>query len=135
MSQYVTDTHSLIWHLAQPRKLSAEVRRVFQKADQGQAQILIPSIVLIEVIYIGDRQHIPASLVNRLFKIEDEAANAAYQIVPLSKAVAVIARDFGPAVIPEMADRIIAATARYLDLPLLSSDTAIIESGLVKIYP
>jgi PIN domain nuclease of toxin-antitoxin system len=125
---------SLIWYLAQPRKLSGAIRQVFQEADQGQAQILVPSIVLIEVIYIGDRQRIPASLVNRLFKIEDEAAGAAYQIVPLSKAVAVTARDFGPAVIPEMADRIIAATARHLDLPLLSSDAAIIDSGLVKIY-
>src|SRR5262245_37871494 len=129
MSQYVTDTHSLIWHLSQPRKLSAEIRQVFQKADQGQAQILAPSIVLIEMIFIGDRQRIPASLVNRLFKI-DEAADAAYQIIPLSKAVAVTARDFGPAVIPELADRIIAATARYLDLPLLTSDTSIIESGM-----
>jgi PIN domain nuclease of toxin-antitoxin system len=134
MSQYVTDTHSLIWHLAQPRKLSGEIRRVFQEADQGQTQIFVPSIVLIEVIYIGDRQRIPASLVNHLFKI-DEAGSAAYQIVPLSKAVALTARDFGPAVIPEMADRIIAATARHLDLPLLSSDATIIASGMVKIYP
>jgi PIN domain nuclease of toxin-antitoxin system len=134
MSQYVTDTHNLIWHLAQPRKLSTEVRLIFQKADQGQAQILVPSIVLIEMIFIGDRQRIPTSLVNRLFKI-DEAVGSAYQIVPLSKAVAVTARDFGPAVIPELADRIIAATARYLDLPLLTSDTTIIESGMVRIYP
>jgi len=133
MSQYVTDTHSLIWHLTQPRKLSSKIRRVFQEADQGQAQILVPSIVLIEVIFIGDRQRIPDSLVNRLFKM-DEAPDAAYQVVPLSKAVAVIARDFGPAVIPEMADRIIAATAKYFDLPLLTSDTAILASGLVKVY-
>jgi PIN domain nuclease of toxin-antitoxin system len=88
---------------------------------------------LIEVIFIGDRQRIPTSLVNRLFNM-DEAANAAYQVVPLSKAVAVTARDFGPAVIPEMADRIIAATAKHLALPLLTSDTAILESGLVKVY-
>lgn len=133
MSQYVTDTHSLIWHLSQPRKLSTKIRRVFQEADQGQAQILVPSIVLMEVIFIGDRQRIPEALVNRLFKI-DEVAGAAYQVVPLSKAVAVTAHDFGPAVIPEMADRIIAATAKYLNLPLLTFDPAIIESGLVKVY-
>ncbi|HXV97516.1 MAG TPA: PIN domain-containing protein [Anaerolineae bacterium] len=133
MSQYVTDTHNLIWHLTQPRKLSSKIRRVFQEADQGQAQILVPSIVLIELIFIGDRQRIPDSLVNRLFNM-DEAPGAAYQVVPLSKAVAVTARDFGPAVIPEMADRIIAATAKYFDLPLLTSDPAILASGLVKVY-
>jgi PIN domain nuclease of toxin-antitoxin system len=133
MSRYVTDTHTLIWYLSQPRKLSARVRRVFQEADQGQVQILVPSIVLVEAIFIGDRQRVPTSLVNRLFKI-DEAANAAFQITPLSKAVAVTARDFGPTAIPEMADRIIAATARFLDLPLLTSDALIIKSGLVKVY-
>ena len=132
MSQYVTDTHSLIWHLSQPRKLSSRIRRIFQEADQGQSQILVPSIVLIEVIFIGDRQRIPASLVTRLFNI-DESTNAAYQVMPLSKGVAVTAREFGPAAIPEMADRIIAATANYLELPLLTSDKVIVESGLVKV--
>lgn len=133
MSQYVTDTHSIIWYLSQPRKLSTKARRVFQQADQGQAQILIPSIVLVEVIFIGDRRRIPASLVNGLFNI-DEGNNANYRIAPLSKAVAVVVRDFGPAAIPEMADRIIAATARHLNLPLLTSDSVIINSGLVKVY-
>ena len=133
MNQYVTDTHSIIWYLSQPRKLSAKVRRIFRETDQGQVQILIPSIVLIEMIFIGNRQRIPASLVNRLFNI-DEGANTNYRIAPLSKAVAVTARDFGPAAIPEMADRIIAATARQLDLPLITSDPAIIASELVRIY-
>lgn len=133
MSQYVTDTHSIIWYLSQPRKLTSRVRRVFQDADRGQTQILVSSIVLLEAIFIGDRQRIPASLVNRLFNI-DEAPNAAYRVVPLSKAIAVAARYFGPVAIPEMADRIIAATAKSLNLPLLTSDQAIIESELVEVY-
>jgi predicted nucleic acid-binding protein len=41
--------------------------------------------------------------------------------------------DFGPAAIPEIADRIIAATARALDLPLLTTDPVIGESKLVKV--
>jgi predicted nucleic acid-binding protein len=43
------------------------------------------------------------------------------------------AKDFGPAAVPEMPDRIIAATARALDVPLLTTDPAIAESGLVKV--
>jgi predicted nucleic acid-binding protein len=41
--------------------------------------------------------------------------------------------DFGPAVVPELPDRIIAATARALNLPLLTTDPLIEESGLVKV--
>ncbi len=39
---------------------------------------------------------------------------------------------FGPVAIPELADRIIAATALCLDLPLLTTDSTIQESSLVK---
>ena len=41
--------------------------------------------------------------------------------------------DFGPAAVPELADRIIAATPRALYLPLLTTDPAIEASGLVKV--
>ena len=40
---------------------------------------------------------------------------------------------FRPAAVPELADRIIAATARALNLPLLTTDPAIAASGLVKV--
>jgi len=32
---YVTDTHSIVWHIAGDPKLSKEARRVFQKTDIG----------------------------------------------------------------------------------------------------
>jgi predicted nucleic acid-binding protein len=41
-------------------------------------------------------------------------------------------RTIGPAAIPELSDRIIAATALALDLPLLTTDSAIIDCGLVE---
>jgi len=41
--------------------------------------------------------------------------------------------DFGPAAVPELPDRIIAATARALDIPLLTTDPAVAASGLVKV--
>jgi predicted nucleic acid-binding protein len=40
--------------------------------------------------------------------------------------------DFGPSAVPKLADRIIAATARALNLPLLTTDPEIAASGLVK---
>ena len=51
----------------------------------------------------------------------------------LDVAVARAVADFGLSAVPELADRIIAATARALNLPLLTTDPAIAASGLVKV--
>ena len=55
------------------------------------------------------------------------------RVIPFDSAAVHAMADFGPAVVPELADRIIAATARALGLPLLTTDPAIVECGLVKI--
>jgi PIN domain nuclease of toxin-antitoxin system len=54
-------------------------------------------------------------------------------VTPLNLAVVLAVNAFGPAAIPELADRIIAATAYTLNLPLLTVDHIIIESNLVKV--
>jgi predicted nucleic acid-binding protein len=48
-------------------------------------------------------------------------------------AVAQAVADFGPVAIPDMPDRIIAATARALNLPLITVDPIIAESDLVEV--
>jgi len=62
-----------------------------------------------------------------------DAPDAGVRVVPLDLAVARAVRDFGPSAVPELADRIIAATARALNLPLLTTDPAIAASGLVQV--
>ncbi|MEZ4860304.1 MAG: hypothetical protein R3C14_03325 [Caldilineaceae bacterium] len=62
-----------------------------------------------------------------------EEADSNFCVVPLNMAVIQALRDFGPAAIPELSDRIIAATARALQLPLLTTDEAIEASGLVTV--
>ena len=38
VTQYVTDTQALLWHLMKNRKLSRTARKVFRRADAGDAQ-------------------------------------------------------------------------------------------------
>jgi PIN domain nuclease of toxin-antitoxin system len=52
MSQYVTDTHPLLWHISNDPRLSAAARIVFTEADAGLHQIFVPSIVLVEAVYL-----------------------------------------------------------------------------------
>ena len=52
MKRYVTDTQCLIWHLNRDRHLSKTARSIFAAADVGQAQVLVPSMVLVETIFL-----------------------------------------------------------------------------------
>ena len=132
MKRYVADTQCLLWHMTLDRHLPRTVRSIFEAAEAGQAQVLVPSICLIEALFLLQRQRIPQPVVDKLLLLP-EHARASIRVVPLDMDVVQTVADFGPAAVPELADRVIAATARALNLPLLTVDHAIAQSGLVEV--
>jgi PIN domain nuclease of toxin-antitoxin system len=44
---YVTDTHSIVWYMADDPKLSKGAKGVFQKTDRGLDYIYAPCIVFL----------------------------------------------------------------------------------------
>ena len=132
MKRYVADTQSILWHLAKDRHLSRQARRIFGLVEKGRAQVLIPSIVLVEAIFLMQRQRISKSQVSQLFELSEDA-DANFYVVPLDMAVAQAVSDFGPVAIPDMPDRIIVATAHQLRLPLITRDAAIHRAGVVSV--
>jgi predicted nucleic acid-binding protein len=54
---YVTDTHGLIWFLTDDRKLGKKAEKIFLSADRGDATVVIPSIVLLEILHICEKQN------------------------------------------------------------------------------
>ena len=132
MKRYVCDTQCLLWYMTQDHRLPRVARTAFQQAKEGFTQVLVPSIVLVEAVFLAERQRVTKTLLNQLMALT-EVSDAAVRIFPLDLAVARAVGDFGPAAVPELPDRIIAATARALNLPLLTTDPAIEASGLVKV--
>ena len=132
MKRYVCDTQCLLWYVTQDRRLPKIARTAFELAKEGVAQILVPSIVLVEVVFLAERQRVPRPILAQLMALSD-MPSAGICVIPLDLTVARAVADFGPSAVPELADRIIAATARALNLPLLTTDPAIIASGLVKV--
>ena len=121
MSQYVTDTHALIWHLVNDRRLSSRARQVF-----------IPSIVMVEAVYLAERQRIDPKALDQLFALS-EASPANYQVVPLNLEVIQALRATDRTLVPELPDRIIVATAMMRGLQLVTRDSAIATAGIVAI--
>jgi PIN domain nuclease of toxin-antitoxin system len=123
MSQYVSDTHALHWHLVSNSKLSPG-------ADRGVNQIVVPGIVLIEFVYLVEKDRLDSKHVEQLFTLLDTPSGS-YTVGPLDLPVARALRQIPRTLIPEMPDRIITATALALGIPLITRDNAIQRAGVV----
>jgi predicted nucleic acid-binding protein len=134
MPRYVTDTHALIWHLQSSSRLSRNARTIFQQADAGQVTIIIPSIVLVELVYLAEKEHIAPKLVNQVFALLAPPTQN-YVIAHLETQTVQVLRSIARSQVPEMPDRIIAATAKQLNLPLITRDATLrAVSGLTVVW-
>ncbi|MCX7668521.1 MAG: PIN domain-containing protein [Anaerolineae bacterium] len=89
-----------------------------QVAADGH-QIAISSITLIEAAYLAEKGRIAPEAFDRLLQaIEDDDSVLAE--VPVDRHIASALRRVDRSQIPDMPDRIIAATALYLNIPLIS---------------
>ncbi len=129
MSDLVTDTHALIWYLEDSPNLSAAANQAFEQCDRGEIIIYIPTICLVEIIYLQERRRISPDM---RFQLDNALANgdSGLKLVNLTAEIvntlATIPRDN----VPDMPDRIITATAKFMDLALISRDAKIISSGI-----
>lgn len=86
--------------------------------------------VQIEFIYLAEKGRLPPVKVDQLFA-KITKSNASYTVAPVDVPIVQALRNVPRTLVPEMPDRIITATALALDLPLITCDTAIQQSGVV----
>jgi PIN domain nuclease of toxin-antitoxin system len=132
MSVYVTDTHPLIYYAGRNHvQLSERARDAFEQAERGEAFILIPAPALWEVSMLEQAGHIKLRKPFREWA-RDLLQNPCFDCTPLDAEIISEARDYG--FNKDIFDAAIVATARLRDLPLITKDMAITNSGLVEIY-
>jgi len=83
--------------------------------------LFLPSISLVEVIYLVEKRRLPVFALERL-NAALQNPGSALRIAPLDLAVAASPQKVARDVVPDMPDRIIAATALHLGLPLVTRD-------------
>lgn len=121
MNAYVTDTHALLWHLSRDAALSSKAAGIFAQADAGQAEIVVPAICLVEIVYLCERERVPADRVQKVLHLM-QLRESKYRFYPLDVPVVAALQQIDRASVPDMPDRIIAATALHLALPLITRD-------------
>ena len=127
MSNYVTDTQGLVKFMMGKKVINDAAHQAYLSADKGEATIIIPAIVLMEVMYLFEKNRIEIGLL----QTEDLMESQNYQFEPLSFEILKTAAEIDD--IPELHDRLIADTARHLDLPLITNDPVIGRSKFVQI--
>ena len=131
MSAVVADTHAAVWLLFSPQKLSADAFAALNGAVEADESIYVASISLVEVAYLAEKGRLSNEVLERLVG-ELLRPDGALTIVPLDIPVALAMQTIPRVDVPEMPDRVIAATASYLGLPLVTRDLRIQSTAAVS---
>lgn len=123
---YVADAHSLIWYLKEDEQLSKPAQDIFESCDNNEEIIVIPSIALIEAMFICERKKIGLSFNDILLKLK---ISSNYQTYPLDDEIVFECVSLK---LPDPHDRIVVATATVLNAKLTTKDSDIRDSGLVE---
>lgn len=109
------------------RKMPQQVKGIFQATMAGANEIWIPAMVLAEVGYLAERKRISATVADVLKLV---STNQNFHFQELSADI--VSAAFQIYDIPELHDRLIAATAHWLKTPLLTNDPQIQNSVAVQ---
>ena len=120
MSRVVADSLSILWFVFDPVRLSPAADAALTAAQSDL--ILISAITLVEVSDLSGKKSFPyADAFPRLLAYVADPT-VPLEVLPVTVDVALALHSVPRAEIPDMPDRIIAATALTHGLPLVSSD-------------
>lgn len=129
----IADTHAAIWYLFSDPRLGSAASAFIDAAIANGDPIGISAISLAEMVYLIEKDRIPASALTDLnAAIADP--KAVLQHVPLDEDVAMTMRHVSRDDVPDLPDRVIAATAQLRGVPVLSRDSRIRTSTVQTIW-
>lgn len=111
--QYLLDTVTIIRHFSEIGKLGKKAQEILDSADNT---FVISVVSLMEILYLSEKRRIKIDLIDTLNRIE---LSSLYQIADLTPDILIVANDLH---FPELHDRLILSTAKWLDIPIISSD-------------
>jgi PIN domain nuclease of toxin-antitoxin system len=131
--QAVADTHAVIWYLYDDRRLSAPARSVFEGASTSGDTVGMSAITLVEIIYLVERSRIPSEALRRL-EHRLAAGGSVLEVLALDHETASTVARVDRNQVPDLPDRLIAATAVRFGVPLLTRDARIQSSTVTTIW-
>ena len=129
----VLDTHAAIWYVFIRKRLSQDALRFLRRAIDSGRPAYISAISIVETIYLIERGRVPLEAIQRLeASLKDSASGLI--VAPVDAVVADAVYKVPRSAVPDMPDRIIAATALHLGLPLITRDRRLQAAGIQTIW-
>ena len=125
--EYLADTVAIVRHFSETGFIGKSAKEILKKADLGVNTISISIISIVEIMYLSERNKIPINIQNikeKLSKCDN------YQIVDLNLDIVEVAKEMHSL---ELHDKLIVATARFLNIPILTSDFIIADLDIANV--
>jgi len=125
--EYLADTVAIVRYFSKSGKIGKRALKILKDADAGEHEIYVSIISIVEIMYLTEKNRIPLRLEETLSTI---AISDNYHIVDLDVDTIQNANTIHGL---ELHDRLIVASAKQLNLPILTNDTVIVKSNLVEV--
>ena len=129
----VADTHALIWYLYRDPRLSRTAYDFIESVDTTGDLIAVSSITLVEVVYLTEKRRIPEGTFAGILT-EFGRPDPCFVEVSVDRRIAQALHIIAREAVPDMPDRIIAATAVALEVPVVSRGGKIKLSSVQTIW-
>lgn len=124
---FLADTVTIIRHFSKSGAIGKEDRNILGAAEKGKHRIHLSVLSIVEIMYLSQKNRIAIDLAETI-RIINTSEN--YNIIDLSSDIVIVANSIE---FYELFDRLIIATARFLDVPLLTCDKEIRKSQFVEV--
>lgn len=121
MGDLVIDTQIVVWYFRDPQIRSVLAQAAIVAAQQSGNTIYVSSITIVELVYLIEKNRVPDEVLVMLREALDDDTTA-FELVELSRGVADELENIDRSIVADMPDRIVAATAKHLGVPLVTSD-------------
>ena len=133
MTVAIADTHTTVWYLFDDPRLSAAAREAFQRAIASGDKVGVSSISLAEIVYLCEKRRIPANTLESTLALIHDPERVLTE-VPLDYTIVEEMKRVPREAVPDLPDRIIAATGLRLAVPVISRDAKIRAANLRTIW-
>lgn len=127
----VADTRALVWYLFAMPELSADAKTFMDNAAASGGYIFVPTISFVEITYLAERNRLGANVLPRINSAV-QMPNSVLKPIELTHQITVTMSQISRSTVPDMPDRIIAATALHLNLSLVTKDSKIQALGNIR---
>ena len=114
-------------------RVTADCRRSPPRHWTQPSDILLPSICLIEITYLIEKGRLHSATLPRVLAELDHPATT-LELAPLDLGVVLALQDISRFDVPDLPDRVIAATAWHHCVPIVTRDVKIRSCGIETIW-